>query len=170
MATNISLNQKQPAQSSRGLLDIPTAIAGLAVASALGGWITAGSIDSGWYASLAKSSLNPPNMVFGPVWTTLYILMFFAFVNARKASPIDAIDYKVVFGVNLAINLLWSVVFFGYTNVTAGFWVIVAYLFTCVATAMIFGKYSSRAAWMIVPLIAWVSFAGYLNFVIMRLN
>lgn len=139
-------------------------------ASALGGWITKLSIESGWYDLLVKSSLNPANIVFGPVWTILYFLLFVAFIFAWKGSADSSRDYKVVFGINLILNLAWSVAFFGFKSVFGGFLVILFYLAVCIATALIFKKYSPVAAWLVVPLIAWVAFASYLNFVIFRFN
>lgn len=159
-----------PPQDRSGWLDIGGAAIGLLLVSMVGGLLTAHSIDSGWYATLVKSSLNPPNVVFGPVWTSLYVCMFLAYVLAKNGSAKVVTDYKTIFKINLLVNLAWSFVFFGLKSVGAGMAVILIYLCVCVGTAVVFNKYSKAAAWLLVPLILWVSFASYLNFEILRLN
>jgi translocator protein len=170
MASNFSPVRTKPEVATKGRLDIPLAGIGVFVASALGGWITTLSIETGWYALLTKSSLNPSSVVFGPVWTLLYVMLFIAFIYAWKGSADSSRDYKVIFGANLFLNLMWSVAFFGFKSAFGGFLVILLYLAVCIANALIFKKYSSVAAWLVLPLIAWVSFASYLNFVILRFN
>jgi len=156
--------------SKRSKLDVILVALGLFAVSGIGGWITMQSIQSGWYAGLEKSPLNPPNAIFGPVWTTLYVMMFVGYVLAKKGSQPGEVDYKAIMGVNLLVNLAWSLVFFGFQNPAGGFAVIAAYFIVCILTAMKFAKYSKVAGWMIVPLIAWVGFASYLNFMVWRLN
>ncbi|QYK53407.1 MAG: tryptophan-rich sensory protein [Fimbriimonadaceae bacterium] len=163
-------SQLRTSFANRSKWDVLAVGLGLLAVSGIGGWITAQSIQTGWYAELQKSTLNPPNSIFGPVWTTLYVLMFVAYLLVKKQSQPGQEDYKAIMGVNLLVNLAWTLVFFGSQSIVGGLAVIVAYFFVCIFTAANFAKYSNKAAWMIAPLIAWVGFASYLNFAIWRLN
>ncbi len=128
-----------------------------------------------WYATLAKPSFNPPSWLFGPVWTTLYLLMgISAFLVWKKISERSlARDVKIalaVFGAQLVMNTLWSIVFFGLHSPAWAFVVIIALWVTIVWTMIAFYKISHPAMYLLVPYIAWVSFAGVLNLAIWRLN
>jgi translocator protein len=142
----------------------------IVAAAGLGGIATSQSISSGWYASLEKSQLNPPNAVFGPVWTFLYVLIALAFCIVWGQAPADRKDYQWAFGVQMALNLLWSVVFFGMRSPVGGIVVIAALIGAIVAMIATYWKYSKVAAWMMVPYLAWVSFATYLNAATVALN
>lgn len=124
-----------------------------------------------WYASLEKPVFNPPNEIFGPVWTILYVLMgiaLFLVWNAKaKQSKRRAFTF---FGIQLALNLLWSLVFFGAQSPLIALFVIVALLVAIVLTAREFYAFSKPAMWLFVPYIAWVSFATALNVAIVLLN
>jgi translocator protein len=141
------------------------------LAASLSGWVTNSEI-TGWYAGIVKPSFNPPNWVFGPVWTALYALMAYAFwrilrmpagTNGRNAAII-------VFLVQIALNALWSFAFFGAHSPAAGLIVIALLWLAIVATILTFAKLDSVAAWCLAPYIAWVSFAAVLNLSIWRLN
>ncbi len=144
----------------------------LAQAAGLIGTIfTMPAIDS-WYATLARQELAPPNWIFAPVWTTLYVLMgIAAFLVWQKG--IDKKEVKIaliVFGVQLILNTLWSIIFFGFQSPLWAF-VELVFLWTAImATIVTFAKVSKVAAWLLIPYILWVSFAGYLNFMIFWLN
>jgi tryptophan-rich sensory protein len=124
-----------------------------------------------WYAALEKPFFNPPNWLFGPVWTLLYVLMgvslYLVWVTPYKKSKQQAF---VVFGVQLALNALWSLVFFGLHMPWAGVMVIVLLLAGIVATVKLFWPISKTAAYLLLPYVAWVSFATALNFAIALLN
>jgi len=170
MAQPMQTGNSEKSLANRSKLDIAAVGIGLLAVMGIGGWVTAQSIQSGWYTELTKSSLNPPNAIFGPVWTTLYVLLFLAYVQVKKQSQPGQEDYKAIMGVNLLVNLAWTLVFFGSQSIIGGLAVIVAYFFVCIFTAANFAKYSKKAAWLIAPLIVWIAFASYLNFTIWRLN
>ena len=139
----------------------------LAIGS-VGGFATQHSIDT-WYATLNKPSWNPPNWVFAPVWTTLYILMGIAAWLVWKTG--DRVGLAMVlFFAQLGFNLLWSLVFFGLRSPG---WALVevVFLWSSVALTMLafFGR-QSTAGWLFVPYLAWVSFAAILNAAIWWLN
>jgi len=139
----------------------------LAVGS-IGGFATQHSIDT-WYATLNKPSWNPPNWVFAPVWTLLYIMMGTAAWLVWKTR--DRIGpAMVLFFAQLAFNLLWSLVFFGLRSPGLAL-VEVVFLVGSVALTMLsfFGR-QATAGWLFVPYLAWVSFAAILNLAIWYLN
>ena len=142
----------------------------LAVGS-LAGYFTASSV-TGWYTTLVKPSFNPPNWLFAPVWTSLYIMMGIAFYLIWKKEANDVVKSTAVtlYIVQLALNFLWSFVFFyaqqpGWALVN----IILMWIFIFL-TILWFGKISSLSAWLLVPYICWVSFATVLNFAIWKLN
>ncbi|MBP9099619.1 MAG: tryptophan-rich sensory protein [Ferruginibacter sp.] len=142
----------------------------LAVGS-LAGYFTASSVN-GWYTTLVKPSFNPPNWLFAPVWTSLYIMMGIAFYLIWKKEANDVVKSTAVtlYIVQLALNFLWSFVFFyaqqpGWALVN----IILMWIFIFL-TILWFGKISSLSAWLLVPYICWVSFATVLNFAIWKLN
>ncbi len=142
----------------------------LAVGS-LAGYFTASSVN-GWYTTLVKPSFNPPNWLFAPVWTSLYIMMGIAFYLIWKKEANDVVKSTAVtlYIVQLALNFLWSFVFFyaqqpGWALVN----IILMWIFIFL-TILWFGKISSLSAWLLVPYICWVSFATVLNYAIWKLN
>jgi translocator protein len=128
------------------------------------------SSASDCYLTLEKPALNPPSWVFGPVWTTLFLLMGVALYFVWTADVPEKRKVYWVFGVQLFLNMLWSVVFFGLQNPTLAFGEILALIVLIVANILVFAKVSHRAAWLLVPYLLWVAFASYLNFSILRLN
>lgn len=123
-----------------------------------------------WYASLFKPSFSPPNFLFGPVWTALYILMGVAvyLISESKGKKIN--QALGLFWFHLGVNVAWSYLFFGLRNPFLGFVWIVFLWFLIVAVAQKFYKINKQAAYLLLPYLAWVSFATYLNFSIWRLN
>lgn len=148
--------------------DVLAFTAPLAVA-ALGGAVTAREIPR-WYRSLAKPPWNPPDAVFAPVWTTLYLLMGVAVVLARRADPGRGGRTEAVFGLQLALNLGWTLVFFGRRNPGAGLVVIVLLWAAILANIAEFSRIRRLAAALLIPYLAWVTFATILNAEILRLN
>lgn len=139
-------------------------------AAALGSLATFPSIQ-GWYAELAKPDFNPPNWVFGPVWTLLYTLMGVAlYIVWQQRSKQSKRLAFIFFGLQLALNTLWSVVFFGLHLPLLGVAVIVTLLLAIILTATMFWQFSKLAASMLIPYVAWVSFATALNIAIAVLN
>jgi len=147
------------------------AIVASELAGVLGSVFTMPAIPT-WYAGLVKPALNPPAWVFAPVWTTLYFLMgVAAYLVWRKGWR--RVSVKVALGVfagQLLLNVLWSLVFFGLHNISAGLVCIVALWMFILATMMAFARVSRAAAWLLLPYLLWVSFASYLNYSILMLN
>lgn len=136
----------------------------------LGGAVTAESVTT-WYATLNKPSFNPPNWIFGPVWTALYILMGVAAWRVWRAADRDtARGPLAVFALQLAVNLGWSVAFFGLRNPGLAVAVILALDLLVLVTALMFRRIDRLAAWLLVPYLAWISFATLLNVTIWRIN
>lgn len=137
---------------------------------ALGGAVTASSVTT-WYPTLAKPSFNPPSWVFGPVWTALYILMAVAAWRIWRAADRDtARGPLTVFALQLALNLGWSVAFFGLQKIGLAVGVIVALDLAVLSTAVLFRRIDAAAALLLVPYLAWIAFATALNIAIWRLN
>lgn len=141
------------------------------LAGIIGSVFTTPSI-AGWYAGIVKPALNPPAWVFGPVWTTLFALMgIAAFLVWKKG--LDRRDVKIALGIffgQLVLNTLWSIIFFGLHSPGGALIEIVFLWLAILATIIAFAKISKPAAWLLVPYILWVSFAGYLNFSTWQLN
>lgn len=125
----------------------------------------------GWYAGLAKPSFNPPNQLFGPVWTVLYALMgVAAWLVWKQPSSRPRTLALVWFCVQLALNFLWSFIFFYRHGLRAGFGEILVLWLAILVTMVFFFRLRRPAGWMLVPYLAWVSFASLLNWEILRLN
>ncbi len=141
------------------------------LAGIIGSVFTTPSI-AGWYAGIIKPTLNPPAWVFGPVWTILFALMgIAAFLIWKKG--LDRRDVRIalcIFIVQLVLNTLWSVIFFGFHSPAGALVEIVFLWLAIIATIIAFTKISRPAAWLLVPYILWVSFAVYLNYAIWVLN
>lgn len=140
-------------------------------AGAIGSVFTVTGPDS-WYAGVAKPAFNPPNWIFGPVWTTLFILMGVALFLVwrqgwHKIEVKAAIKY---FFIQLGFNIIWSYFFFGLSNPRLAFLEIIALWLAIVATMTAFYKVDRRATWLLWPYLAWVSFAAFLNYTIWQLN
>jgi tryptophan-rich sensory protein len=126
----------------------------------------------GWYAGLAKPSFSPPNWLFGPVWTALYILMGISlFLVWRAGIGERRVQVAlVVFIVQLVCNGLWSFAFFGRQSPLAGLVVIVVLWILIGITGIVCAPVSRTAALLLIPYFLWVSFASILNASIWRLN
>jgi tryptophan-rich sensory protein len=140
-------------------------------ASLLGQCATYPNLAS-WYAALVKPSFNPPNWIFAPVWTTLYILMAYAAWRILKITnrPAERRVALTLFFLQLALNALWSWLFFGLNNPLAGLLNIVPQFLLILATIDRFRRLDLVAAACLIPLAAWIAFASLLNFEIWRLN
>jgi benzodiazapine receptor len=138
---------------------------------ALSGMATARGVQE-WYPSLVKPSFNPPNWVFGPVWTTLYIMMGIAlYLVWRKGLREPGVwAAMVVFAIQLVLNGLWSLLFFGMHRPDIAFFEIVLLWVAILATTIAFFRQHRLAGTLLVPYLAWVSFAAVLNYSLWRLN
>jgi tryptophan-rich sensory protein len=124
-----------------------------------------------WYAKLRKPAITPPNWIFGPVWTVLYLLMAIsAWLVWRNAGWPGARFALVLFFLQLALNVAWSGLFFGLRRPAAALIEILLLWAAIVATAFAFRPLSMAAFWLMVPYAVWVLFAGFLNFLLWRLN
>lgn len=124
-----------------------------------------------WYPTLMKPAWNPPASVFGPVWTVLYVLMGIAAAivwNHRKLPGAQAALW--VYGVQLVLNLAWSLLFFGLKNPGVALIEICVLLVTIIITTIMFWRVNTWAGVLMLPYIIWVSFATYLNYTIWSLN
>lgn len=151
------------------------------LAGGLGSYFTAGSVKD-WYPMLVKPALNPPSWVFGPVWTTLFILMgisaFLIWSSYTKATEdkkkgLERKDVKIALGIfigQLVLNTFWSIIFFGLHSPVGAFFELIVLWFAILIMIISFYKISRPAAWLLLPYILWVSFAGYLNYSIWQLN
>lgn len=127
---------------------------------------------STWYAGLRKPDLAPPNWVFAPVWTTLFLLMGVSlFLVWNVGLGKSAVRYSVTaFSVQLVLNVLWSYLFFGLRSPLLGLLDIIVLWFAIALTIVLSFKVSKTAAVMLIPYLAWVSVATYLNCLILKLN
>ena len=124
-----------------------------------------------WYAALVKPAWNPPGWVFGPVWTTLYLLMGTAAWLVRRRGGWGAQRRPLRwFAAQLALNALWTPLFFGFHRIDLALLEIVVLWAAIVATIVAFARTSRAAAWLLAPYLAWVSFATFLTFTLWRLN
>jgi benzodiazapine receptor len=136
----------------------------------IGSFFTMPSIAD-WYAGLRKPSWNPPVWLFGPVWTVLYLSMAVAaWLVWRRVGFSGSAMPLAVFGIQLALNLVWSIIFFGRNNVGLALADIVLLWLAIVATIFAFRHVSVLAGWLLVPYLIWVTFAAVLNLSIWRMN
>ena len=150
------------------ILGLVASIAICFVAAGIGGFATSRSLRD-WYLTLPKPAWNPPNRVFGPVWTVLYGAMAIAaWLVWRVRDERDVSVALAWFGVQLALNVLWSVVFFGLRQPAGGVLVIVLLWMAILATIIAFAPLSLPAALLLVPYLMWVTFASLLNAAIAR--
>lgn len=137
------------------------------LASAIGGFFTVSSVSS-WYVTLVKPPFNPPSWIFGPVWSILYLLMGIALylVWIKK----DDVKVFLIFGIQLILNVLWSILFFGAQAPLFAFIEIVFLWIAILVTIIYFYRINKFSAYLLIPYILWVSFAAVLNFAIFYLN
>ncbi len=137
----------------------------------IGSWFTYPAIAS-WYVYLNKPFFSPPNWIFGPVWSFLYLLMgislFLVWESKNKKGAIRKAGKY--FFLQLGLNTAWSLVFFGLKNPTFAFLEILILWASILATIRIFLNINRTAGTLLLPYLAWVSFATVLNFAIVLLN
>jgi benzodiazapine receptor len=138
------------------------------LAGVVGSVATAPNIGT-WYAGLEKPWFTPPGWVFGPAWTVLYLLMGYAAYEAWKTGK-KAEPALKLFGAQLVLNALWSFVFFGAHELLLAFLELLVLWLAIAATALKFRELSRRAFLAMLPYLAWVTFAGALNFAVWLLN
>ena len=131
--------------------------------ASFGSLFTTGNVESDWYIE-NKPAITPPNWVFGPAWTTLYILiaisLYFAWTNSKKK---EKMNIGLIYGINLVLNASWSYFFFGLQNPVLGLVCLSLIWLTIWGMIYFAWRVDRRAAWLLVPYLLWVTFAGVLN-------
>jgi len=144
---------------------IPLAVGGIS------GFFTTGGVD-GWFATVEKPSFNPPNWLFAPVWTTLYIIMGIGFYLIWK-QPADT-PYRrpamIIYVLQLVLNFFWSIIFFKLEQPGFAFAEIILLWFFILLMIIYFIKVKPIAGYLQIPYLCWVSFASVLNYTIWQLN
>ncbi len=153
------------------IVKLVVSILGSFAAAGIGSLFTFKSIPN-WYAGLKKPSFTPPNRAFGPIWTVLYLLMGISvfLVWQKGLSTNGALLAFILFWIQLVVNALWSVVFFGLKSKGGGAIVIVALWLLILATIIASFRVSVLAGALLIPYILWVSIATYLNIGVWVLN
>jgi translocator protein len=150
---------------------LPVAVATVAAVcvAALGATIT----DLGpWFQGLEKPAWNPPDVVFPMGWTLIYALITVAGINAWRAAPTSAQSEWVIslFALNGFLNIMWSLIFFRLQRPDWAFIEVIFLWLSILALIIYCGRFSRSAAWLLVPYLAWVTFAGALNWAVVDLN
>ncbi len=139
-------------------------------AGAIGGLFTKLSVNS-WYAQLIKPEFSPPGWVFAPVWNFLYFLMAVSFYLVWVSDKSKDKNTALLFFIGqLLVNVAWSAVFFGLRSPAGGFFIIIILIVLIACTIFYFARISKKAAYLLLPYLAWVCFAGCLNYYLWILN
>jgi translocator protein len=144
-------------------------------AGIIGAYFTTDSVET-WYQTIEKPWFMPPNWLFGPAWTALYMLMGVSLYLVWRKTTIDTSKRGArsaafaAFGIQLGLNLLWSFLFFGLRSPQIAFAEIVVLLASIIVTIIIFSKISKLAAGLMLPYVGWVTFASVLNLGVWLLN
>jgi len=157
--------------SGSNVLKLIASLAVVLAAGGIGSLATTKAIPT-WYQALKKPSFNPPDWLFGPAWTLLYLLMAVAaFLVWKQGFGAPGVKLALaVFLVQLVLNALWSILFFGLRSPLTGLVDIVALWLAILATIVLFFQVSTAAGILLLPYIGWVTFAALLNAAILRLN
>lgn len=155
----------------RKFLSVIFAILVCQLAGLIGSIFTFSAIPT-WYVFLNKPSFSPPNWIFGPVWTLLYTLMGIAayIIWKRGAKNKTVRGALALFGFHLILNSLWSIIFFGAHALFPAFVEILILWSTIIILILKFYRIEKTAAYLLLPYLAWVSFASVLNFSVWFLN
>ena len=145
------------------------AFAAVTIVAVIGGLLT----DVGpWYESLRFPSFRPPNWLFGPAWTVIFVLIATSGVIAWDHAPDDAARRGLIglFAINAALNILWSPLFFKLRRPDWAFYELLFFWASVLALVVYVSSISATAGWIIAPYLAWVTFAGFLNWRVVQLN
>ncbi len=164
------VGQQSPKSTVALMIGLAAWIGVCFLAAAVGSLATTSSVN-GWFAEVNKPTWNPPNWIFGPVWTTLFLMMGVAAWLVWKKSGFKNAKLELSwFLFHLVLNVLWSVLFFGMQQMGMACIEIVVLWLSIAATIFMFYQHSKLAAGLLVPYLMWVSFATFLNYTIWRLN
>lgn len=145
-------------------------VGGILLIGTISGLANAGSIN-GWFSTLNKPSFNPPNYLFGPVWTTLYILMGISLYLILQSPKTDSRNTAlIIFAFQMALNFSWSFLFFYFKWPGIAFMEIIVMWVAIIIMILTFYRISNTAAYLQIPYLLWVSFASILNGCIWYLN
>ena len=122
-----------------------------------------------WYAGLAKPRWTPPNWLFGPAWTILFLAMAFAAWLVWRRSSLTAFPMQL-FLLQLLLNVAWSAIFFRFRSPGGAFIEIAMLWCAILLTTIAFGRSAPLPGWLMIPYLMWVTYAAALNFAIWRLN
>jgi benzodiazapine receptor len=147
--------------SALGLLGFFVAVF---AAASTGAFFTPGA----WYAGLSKPSWNPPNWLFAPAWAVLYTTIAVAGWLVWRQAGLGTEIW--IWAGSLMLNAAWSWLFFGLKRMDLAFYELVVFWLSILATILVFAPVSALAAWILVPYLAWVTFAGLLNWTLWRMN
>ncbi len=137
----------------------------------LSGAVSGSGEENRWFAELVKPEAQPPGWLFGVAWTILYFMQGLAFAMVLHARGARSRGLAIaLFLAQFVANLAWSPLFFGRHQVTSALYLIVIIFLLAFATTMVFGRIRKAAAWLMVPYLAWLSFATILNYQIDHLN
>lgn len=149
--------------------EIAVALASVVLCASVGGLLT----EIGpWYEALKFPRLRPPNWLFGPAWTLIFLLIASSGVIAWEGArnPVERLLLIVLFAINGVLNVLWSPLFFKFRRPDWAFFELVPFWLSVVALVATLFRISSLAGALMVPYLAWVTFAGWLNLRIVQLN
>ena len=137
-------------------------------ASFIGGFVTV-SLKEPWYSQLVKSNFNPPDWIFAPVWTTLYLMMtlaiwFFWHSNKRDMNTV------YIYFIHIVFNTTWSVVFFGLHQILLALIVLLILIFLIIILIIRFKRVNLASYYLMIPYLLWTFYALFLNFNLMILN
>ena len=137
-------------------------------ASFIGGLVTF-TFKEPWYSELTKSNFNPPDWIFAPVWTTLYLMMTLAiwFFWHSKNREMNTI---YIYFIHIVFNTTWSVVFFGFHNIFLALVNLIILIFLIVILILRFGRVNKVSSYLMIPYLLWSSFALFLNYSLLVLN
>lgn len=135
----------------------------------IGSLFTSASVNS-WYLNINKPSFNPPNWIFGPVWTGLFILMGISLYLIWQKGINKNNPALIIFSIQYVLNIAWSFFFFYLQNPLAGLIEIIILWIFIILTIYYFYLISKTAAYLLLPYLIWVSFASILNFMLYYLN
>lgn len=156
--------------SKKDVLPIVLSILIALSAGFIGSYFTASSVST-WYTTINKPSFSPPNWIFAPVWTALYILMgVAAFLIWRERHHPQAKTALIFYGVQLVLNAFWSIIFFGMSNPGLALIELLVLWVLVLITMVKFYKINRTAGWLLAPYLLWGTFASILNYAIWMLN
>lgn len=141
------------------------------IVGGLSGFFTVTGVES-WFQTINKPTWNPPNWIFGPVWTTLYAMMGVALFLVWKSETSVVLKKTaiILFATQLVLNFFWSFIFFNQHQMGWALVEIIALWIFILLTIFAFANVSKLAAWLLVPYISWVSFAAILNYTLWKMN